>query len=131
MTGFTLIEVLIALVVMTVGMLGLSAIYIESLRLNRSAVYHNAAVVLAADMAERLRAGSDGRPSDSERIAWEQEARKQLPDGSTMNIRATPFDDAGLVEGASLRRYDIELQWPEPGQGTPDIYTLTVYLSAE
>jgi prepilin-type N-terminal cleavage/methylation domain-containing protein len=131
MKGFTLIEVLIALVVMTVGMLGLSAIYIESLRLNRSAVYHNAAIVLAADMAERLAAGSDGRPGESERIAWEQEVRKQLPDGSTMNIRATPIVDTGLAQGASLRRYDIQLQWPEPGQGTPEIYTLTIHLPAE
>ena len=131
MNGFTLIEVLIALVVMTVGMLGLSALYVESLRLNRSAVYHHAAVVLAADMAERLRAGSDGRPPESERAAWEREVRKQLPSGSTMNIRPTPSVDTGLVHGASLRQYDIQLQWPEPGQATPNIYALTIHLPAK
>lgn len=95
LTGFTLIEVLIALVVMTVGMLGLSAIYIESLRLNRSAIYHNAAISLAADMAERMRASGHVRPDENERVAWEREVRKRLPNGSKMNIRLTPFVENG------------------------------------
>ncbi len=131
LTGFTLIEVLIALVVMTVGMLGLSAIYIESLRLNRSAIYHHAAISLAADMAERMRASGHVRPDENERVAWEREVRKRLPNGSKMNIRLTPFVENGSGPGALLKKYDIQLQWPETGRKTPASYTLTIHLPNE
>lgn len=54
--GFTLIEVLVALVVMSVGMLGIAALYLEGLRAGRTALYRTTAVNLAADMADRIRA---------------------------------------------------------------------------
>ena len=54
--GFSLIEMLVALVVMSVGMLGIAALYIESLRSNRGAVLRTQAVALAYDMADRIRA---------------------------------------------------------------------------
>jgi prepilin-type N-terminal cleavage/methylation domain-containing protein len=127
-SGFTLIEVLIALVIMTVGMLGLSAIYIESLRLNRSAVYHHAAISLAADMAERLRASSPGQPAENERVAWEREVSRRLPNGSKANIRPSPFDEKSPGRGVPTDQYDIQLRWPETGQKTPASYTLTVRL---
>jgi prepilin-type N-terminal cleavage/methylation domain-containing protein len=129
--GFSLIEVMIALVVMTVGMLGLSALHVESLRLSRSTIYRNTAIALARDMAERLRAGSDGEATDTEQVGWAQEVRKQLPDGSTTDIRPLRSTDNGLAHGTSVKRYEIELQWPEPGQDTPARYTLTVDLAAE
>lgn len=54
--GFTLIEVLIALVVLAIGMLGIAAVYLEGLRTSRTALLRTQAVVLAADMADRIRA---------------------------------------------------------------------------
>jgi len=54
--GFTLIEVLIALVVLAIGMLGIAAVYLEGLRASRSALLRTQAVVLAADMSDRIRA---------------------------------------------------------------------------
>ena len=36
--GFTLVEVLVALVVMSVGMLGIAALYLEGLRAGRTAL---------------------------------------------------------------------------------------------
>ena len=54
--GFSIVEALVALVVLSVGMLGIAALYVESLRAGRSAVYHTQAVNLAADMADRIRA---------------------------------------------------------------------------
>lgn len=58
--GFTIIEMLIALVVLTVGMLGIAALYLESLRSSRDALYYTHAVGLAADMADRIRANREG-----------------------------------------------------------------------
>lgn len=54
--GFTLVEVLVALVVLTVGMLGIAAVYLEGLRSSRAAMLRTQAVMLAADMADRIRA---------------------------------------------------------------------------
>jgi type IV pilus modification protein PilV len=130
-TGFTLIEVLIALVVMTVGMLGLSAIYIESLRLNRSSIYHHAAIALAADMAERLRASGPGQPAENERVAWKREVRRRLPNGSKADIRPSPFDENSRRQDLPIKQYDIRLRWPEAGQKRPASYTLTVRLPNE
>jgi type IV pilus modification protein PilV len=61
--GFSIVEALVALVVLSVGMLGIAALYVESLRAGRSAVYHTQAVNLAADMADRIRANRTNNPN--------------------------------------------------------------------
>ncbi len=53
--GFTLIEALVALVVLSIGLLGIAALYLDSLRAGRTAIYRTQAVNLAADLADRLR----------------------------------------------------------------------------
>lgn len=59
--GFTLLESLVAMVVLSVGMLGVGALYIESLQAGRDAVIRSKAVNLAADMADRIRSNRQGR----------------------------------------------------------------------
>jgi type IV pilus assembly protein PilV len=55
-SGFTLVEVLVALVILSVGMLGMAALFLEGLRSSRSALFRTQAVQLAADMGDRIRA---------------------------------------------------------------------------
>jgi type IV pilus assembly protein PilV len=55
-TGFTLIEVLIAMMILAVGLLGLAALQASSLRNNQSAYYRSQATQLAYDIADRMRA---------------------------------------------------------------------------
>jgi type IV pilus assembly protein PilV len=55
-SGFTLIEVLIALVVVAVGMLGIAKLFIVALQNSASTSSGTAAVSLAADLADRIRA---------------------------------------------------------------------------
>ena len=54
--GFSLIEVLIALVVLSVGLLGLAALQSTATQFNASAYVRSQATVLAYDMADRIRA---------------------------------------------------------------------------
>lgn len=54
--GFTLVEVLVAMVVLSVGMLGIAGLYVTSLRSGRVAVLRTQAVTLAGDLADRIRA---------------------------------------------------------------------------
>jgi type IV pilus assembly protein PilV len=58
--GVTLIEVLIALVVFSIGLLGLAGLQTMSLRFNTSAYYRTQATALAYGLADRMRANRQG-----------------------------------------------------------------------
>jgi type IV pilus assembly protein PilV len=53
--GFSLVEALVSLVVISVGMIGMAALYGQGLGAGRTAMYRTIAVNLAADMADRIR----------------------------------------------------------------------------
>lgn len=54
--GFTLLEVLIALVILAVGLLGVASLTMNSLQASQGASMRSQANALASDFAERLRA---------------------------------------------------------------------------
>ena len=54
--GFTLLEVLVAVLVLAIGLLGLAGLQATSLRVNQSASMRSQATNLAYDMADRIRA---------------------------------------------------------------------------
>lgn len=138
--GFTLLEVLIALVVLSVGMLGIAALYIEGLRAGRTAIYRTTAVSLAADMMDRIRANplartnyelsgaasgcvngaNDCTPTAlaQEDIAvWEAEVDLRMPDGTTTDIAVAP--------GVPADTYTVTITWPEPGFDENLSYSIT------
>ena len=59
MKGFTLLEVLVALLVLSIGLLGLAGLQTLSLRNNQSAFQRSQAVVLAYDALDRVRGNRD------------------------------------------------------------------------
>src|SRR5262245_57847991 len=58
--GLTLIETLVALVIMSVGLLGIAALHVESVKAARGATLRTKAITLAVDMAEKMRANRVG-----------------------------------------------------------------------
>jgi type IV pilus assembly protein PilV len=62
-SGFTLLEVLIALVVISIGLLGLAGLQTVSLRNTGVSTSRTIATQLAYDMADRLRANANGAQS--------------------------------------------------------------------
>ena len=54
--GVTMVESLVALVVLSVGMLGIASLYVSSLKAERTALIRTQAVNLVSDMADRIRA---------------------------------------------------------------------------
>lgn len=54
--GATLIEVLVAIVILSVGLLGLAGLQTISVQSNYSAYYRSQASILAADITDRMRA---------------------------------------------------------------------------
>lgn len=59
-TGFSLIEAMVSLVVISVGMIGIASLYGQGLGASRTALFRTQAVNLAADMADRIRVNRQG-----------------------------------------------------------------------
>ncbi len=69
--GLTLIEVMIALIVMSIGVLGLATLQTASLNFNNSASQRTQATVLAYDMADKMRANRPAAQAGAYDIALE------------------------------------------------------------
>ena len=151
--GFSIVEALVALVVLSVGMLGIAALYVESLRAGRTAVYRTQAVNLAADMADRIRANrpavlpnfwqlpAGANPvahpecingaisctpktlAEGDQRSWLDAIRDELPGNGAATASGTILVDPA----ASPPQYQITVTWFEPG-GDPagSTYILTM-----
>ena len=64
--GFSLIELLVAVLVMGIGVLGVTALQMVSLQNNRDALQRANAVQLAYDMMDRIRANPAGTPAGAD-----------------------------------------------------------------
>ncbi len=110
--GFTLVESLVALVLLSLGLLGASAMLLASLQAHAAALRDLAALTLAQDMAERLRANllvNCDDPVTPELAHFSGAARAQLP-GSHV---AVDFEPA--IGPAAADRYGISVRWRAPG----------------
>jgi len=140
--GFTLIEVLVALVVMSVGMLGIAGLYVTSMQAGRTSLFHHHAVTLAGDVADRIRANSraaiaytglgannncvapagiDCTPEEMaahDILLWDQQAADTLPTGTVTIV----FDN-GVVPPT----YQITIGWEEPGELLSYVITIPVF----
>lgn len=66
--AFTLLEVLVAMIVLSIGLLGLSGLQTSSLRSNHSAFLRSQATTLTMDIMDRMRANRDGAIAGSYNI---------------------------------------------------------------
>ena len=140
--GFSLIEVLIALIIMSVGMLGIAGMYVRSLQAGRTSMLQHNAVTLAGDVADRIRAnpragfvyalpGADNNcvppavvnctPAEMaahDIFEWDQQAANSLPNG-----------DVGIVfnNGVNPPTYQITISWTEPNDARTYIFTIPVF----
>jgi type IV pilus assembly protein PilV len=130
--GFGLVEALVALVVVSVGMIGIAVLYGQGLGASRTALYRTQAVILASDMADRIRlnrragvayqAGGAGtnrncepggatctptQMAEHDLWAWNAQIDRQLP-GADGDVR---------VDAASPPTYTIRVRWQEVGLG--------------
>jgi type IV pilus assembly protein PilV len=135
--GFTLVEVLIALIVLSIGMLGIAALYLESVRANRTALYRTEAVNLAADMADRMRANRN--PADAYDCGDPCLAANGGNAQAITDLTAWLAEVATLPGGAGLIAYtaatattpdvyEIQVSWTEVGLDDPITYELRAEL---
>ena len=96
--GLGMIEVLVALVIISVSMLGLAALQINSVRFNHQAYLRSQATYLAYDMIDRMRANEPEAEAGSYTVAINDDSN-----GSTAC-------DTGTCSTAAMATYDIN-QW--------------------
>ena len=134
--GFSLIEAMVALLVLSIGLLGIAALYVETLRASRTALYRTEAVVQATDLADRMRANRNpanayacGNPcvpanggnaiADADLADWMNAIAAALPAGSANVAFTAPTATTPAV-------YLITVNWTEVGQDDPATYQLRV-----
>ena len=129
-SGFTLVEVLIALIIMSVGMLGIAGLYVHSLQAGSTSLFRHHAVTLAGDIADRIRANpragpayalagannncvnggvscTRGEMAANDIFLWDQQAAATLPNGTV----AIVFNN-----GVAPPTYQITISWTQPGE---------------
>jgi type IV pilus assembly protein PilV len=138
--GFTMVEVLVALVVLAIGLLGIAGLLLKSLQSGRTATYRTQAINLAADLADRIRMNrtatngyatlfgdvevevpacdGTGGCTDAELAAtdlsrWKATLAQVLPNGQGQVVVTPPL---GTGEP---NNYVITVQWTEVGELAP------------
>ena len=141
--GFSLVEVLITLVIMSVGMLGIAGLYVQSMQAGRTSMLRHHAVTLAGDVADRIRAnptaavayidplgadnncvlgGTDCTPAQMaahDILLWKAQASETLPGGDVTIVFTA-------ANGFVPPNYQITVSWTEPGQVPAPTYVINV-----
>jgi type IV pilus assembly protein PilV len=146
--GISMVEALVALVVISVGMLGIAGLYMSSLQAGRSANLRVQAVNLASDLADRIRANKSGLVNynkagagtgvphacttpvactpvfvaENDLYVWTNAVTAALPAGATGAV--TFLDNPGTQPD----RYQIVVTWREAGSTVDSSYVLLVQL---
>ena len=115
-SGFSLIEVLVALLVLAIGLLGVLVMQARGLQLNQAGYTQSQAMFMAEDMVERIRANQTA--IDSYAIDFDDEG----DDGAGMcDSVGSPCSDAEMA-AADLLQWKTQLQSVLPqGDGRVEI----------
>ena len=119
--GMTLIEILVAIVVLSIGLLGLAGLQLKGMQVNQGSIYRWQAAMLAEDIADRMRtdqasalnnqyqvtanvpAGTGSTQTQAVVTEWLQRVQT-LPGGKA---------DIGTATGPSNNQVQIKITWTD------------------
>lgn len=135
--GLSLLEVLIALLVLSIGLLGIAGLQLTGLQENQNAHFRTQAVYLANDMADRMRANPTGDYSivDNTNRSFnlpnpdctndctpnqlaQRDAYEWLSAASTTSVANLLPKGKGIVSGGNNGIFTISVFWDDDRQGT-------------
>jgi len=122
-SGFTLVEALVALVVLSIGLLGVAALQFTSLKANHGSATRTQAVYLAYDIIDRMRANPSAVTTHdydlafgatptgttiakTDLIAWRQSIAQMLPTGSLVPTGSVNLD-------ATANTVTVSIKWDD------------------
>lgn len=113
--GMTLIEVLIAMLILAIGLLGAAGIQLNALKYTDSALKSTQASFIAYDLLDRIRAnaGSDYSVSALEQISAGSRVVDQDLSDFKRNIRQFAGETANGTVTVSDGRVSIRIQWSD------------------
>lgn len=101
--GFTLLEVMVALMIFSIGLLGLAGLQASGMTSSKTADLRATAIILAHDMAERIRTNERGTPTDYDAV-----------DTNTISTSTVPspncISSAGCTSSAAIAAWDL-FEW--------------------
>lgn len=126
--GVSLIEVLVTLLITSVGLLGLAALQARSLQFNHGAYLRSQANILAYDMADRMRLNKD----DARANLYNISLSASTPSASnivttdqnqwlTLIATTLPAGDGAVSCAANI--CTLTIQWREAGRNAADSFT--------
>lgn len=133
--GITMVESMVALLVLCIGMLGIASLYVASLQANRTALLRTQAVSLVNDMMDRIRANPQARAGyDTSKVVveakdcqngkdncsyanlaiddlyrWQEAIKQALPAGAKSTVAVT-------TSVTAPDQYIVKISWNEPGE---------------
>jgi type IV pilus assembly protein PilV len=136
-TGFTLLEVMVAMLVLSIGLLGLAGLMASSMRNNQSAYHRTQATWLAYDALDRVRANRvsarAGGYSAADTLGAPASCSATAPTGTVaaqdiggwknMIACALPEGDGAIDVDTSNSQVTVTIQWND-SRGTGDAATL-------
>lgn len=126
--GTSLIEVLVSLVVLSIGLLGLAMLQVKSMKINTEAFQNTQATLLASDIIERIRTNRSGnyatatkpssRPTCTTGCNANELAQQELFDWyESMASFLGPTASGGITK-LSATQYSIIMSWYEQNRDT-------------
>ncbi|WP_248281898.1 type IV pilus modification protein PilV [Parazoarcus communis] len=117
--GFSLLEVLIAIVVLSIGLLGLAGMMASTMRNNHSAYHRTQATWLAYDVIDRVRVNRQVAlaPNNNYNVAIGAAtastgiAATDINDWKTRLAEALPEGDGSVAVNAGNRTVTVIIQW--------------------
>ncbi len=140
-----MVEVLVALVVLTIGLLGIAALLLSSLQSGRTAMFRTQAVILTADLADRVRANrlaqgaynslftdavvavpacdttggcNEAALATTDLARWKAMLAQLLPNGQGQVVVTLP-----VIPGDPTN-YVVTVRWAETGEVAPVTYAI-------
>ena len=129
-SGFTLIEILIALLVLSIGLLGVAAVQFQSLQNSNASYERSMATMQARDLVERLWAGicvlynADGSIAVGNQgpiiAAWQADHNGVDELEGQVGTFAGRGWEPTLTVDTDTDVWTIEIDWTGPAQGQPE-----------
>lgn len=132
--GVSLVESMISLLVISIGLLGIAALQITSMKQNNSALHHSQAVWVGSNMSERIRsnfgafasyAGIDTDTSPTQDCLASTCTIQQLVDGDAadwaIEVQNLPAGRGTITADVGNTMLTISVMWDDEGTGATGI----------